>query len=112
MDSKDYVDPYLTAYRDSLKEQYDAAVANAEQQRTNDFATLMAQANTRGMMYSNFPERSKVQYDTATYMPAIVNARTSYQTGLDTLRSKGVQLANQIKSIEEKIADLNSMYND
>lgn len=110
MDSSNYVDPYLQAYRDSLKEQYDTAVANIEQQRTNDFATLMAQANTKGMMYSNFPERSKYQYDTETYTPSIVNARTTYQTGLDKLRSTGVGLANQIRSIEEKIADLNSMY--
>ena len=112
MDSANYVDPYLQAYRDSLQEQYDAAVANIEQQRTNDFAGIMSSANARGMMFSNFPERSKYQYDTTTYAPAIVNARQSYQTGLDTLRSKGVELANQIKSVEEKIADLNSMYND
>jgi hypothetical protein len=112
MDSANYVDPYLQAYRDSLQEQYDAAVANIEQQRTNDMANIMAQANTRGMMYSNFPERSKYQYDTGTYSPSIIKARQSYQTGLDTLREKGVQLANQIKTVEEKIADLNSMYND
>ncbi len=110
MDSSNYVDPYIQAYRDSLKEQYDAAVANIEQQRTNDFATLMAQANTKGMMYSNFPERSKYQYDTETYTPGIINARSTYQTGLDKLRSTGASLANQIRSIEEKIADLNSMY--
>ena len=110
MDNPNYTDPYIQAYRDSLQEQYDATKANIDQQRSNDFATLMAQANTKGMMYSNFPERSKIQYDTATYMPAIVNARTTYQTGLDKLRSSGVQLANQIRSIEEKIADLNSMY--
>lgn len=112
MDSKNYVDPYIQAYRDSLQEQYDAAKASVDQQRANDFATLMAQANTKGMTYSNFPERSKIQYDTATYTPALIKARQSYQTGLDKLRSSGVQLANQIKSIEEKIADLNSMYND
>ncbi len=112
MDSKNYVDPYIQAYRDSLQEQYDATKANIDQQRSNDFDTIMAQANTKGMMYSNFPERSKVQYDTATYMPSLINARQSYQTGLDKLRSTGVNLANQIKSIEEKIADLNSMYND
>ena len=110
MDNPNYTDPYIQAYRDSLQEQYDATKANIDQQRSNDFATIMAQANTKGMMYSNFPERSKIQYDTATYMPAIVNARTTYQTGLDKLRSSGVQLANQIRSIEEKIADLNSMY--
>lgn len=110
MDSENYIDPYIQAYRDSLQEQYDAAKANLDQQRSNDFAALMAQANTKGMMYSNFPERSKIQYDTGTYTPAIVNARSTYQTGLDKLRSSGVQLANQIRTIEEKIADLNSMY--
>ena len=112
MDNPNYIDPYIQAYRDSLQEQYDATKASLDQQRANDFAVLMAQANTKGMTYSNFPERSKIQYDTDTYSPAIVNARTTYQTGLDKLRSSGVQLANQIKSIEEKIADLNSMYND
>ncbi len=110
MDNPNYVDPYIQAYRDSLQEQYDATKANIDQQRSNDFATLMAQANTKGMMYSNFPERSKIQYDTGTYTPAVVNARSTYQTGLDKLRSSGVQLANQIRTIEEKIADLNSMY--
>lgn len=110
MDNPNYVDPYIQAYRDSLQEQYDAAKANLDQQRSNDFATLMAQANTKGMMYSNFPERSKIQYDTESYNPTLVNARNTYQTGLDKLRSTGAQLANQVKSIEEKIADLNSMY--
>ena len=104
------VDPYIQAYRDSLQEQYDAAKANLDRQRENDFASIMSKANASGMVYSNFPERSKVQYDTGTYMPALVNARSSYQTGLDKLRSTGVNLANQIKSIEEKISDLNSMY--
>lgn len=110
MDSSNYVDPYLQAYRDSLKEQYDAAVANIEQQRDNDFANIMAQANTKGMMFSNFPERSKYQYDTGTYTPNIIKTRQTYQTGLDKLRTTGANLANQIRSIEEKIADLNSMY--
>ncbi len=112
MDNENYVDPYIQAYRDSLQEQYNTAFNNIENQRTQDFANIMSQANKAGMLYSNFPERSKVQYDTGTYYPAIVKARNTYQTGLDTIRNKGVELANQVRTLEEKIADLNSMYTD
>lgn len=104
----DEANNFITAYRKGLDDQYSAAQAQIEQQKKNDYASIMSQANRAGSLYSNFPERTKVQYDTATYLPALTKARTSYQTGLDKLRSNIVSYQNQIKSLEEAIADLNA----
>lgn len=92
---------------DAYRVQFDTQRNLLNEQRRQQMANTMAQANTAGMLYSNFPQRSQIQYDTNAYMPALTKLRTSYQTGLDDLRSKGVQLANSIRSTQEAIADLN-----
>lgn len=103
----DTIDPFINAYRDSLDRQRDLAKQNLENQRRNQFQSIMAGANKVGMMYSNFPERAKIQFDTGTYEPAVAKVQTTYQTGLDKLRNNTVDLANQLKTINEAIADLN-----
>ena len=101
------INDFVKNYRDSLDRSYAANVAQLEQQRRNDEASIMAQANARGMMYSNFPERAKMQYSANTYLPNLSKAFTTYQTGLDKLRSNAVATYNNIKSIEDAISDLN-----
>lgn len=112
MDLKDYqgnqINDFITNYRDSLKAQYDAGTEALKQQRTNDFTTLMSNANRAGMMYSNFPQRDKIKYDTQTFYPAAIKTYQTYQTALDKLRQNALNLYNQNKSIEEAIADLNA----
>lgn len=107
LDGVSDVDTFIQNYRNSLQEQYDAAVANIENQKRLDEASIMSRANTAGSMYSNFPAREKMKYQTSTYMPALVSARNTYQTGLDKLRSNAVDVSNNIKTIEQAIADLN-----
>lgn len=102
------VDPFINAYRDSLERQRDSAMQNLDATRRNDFATIMSGANKAGMMYSNFPQRQKIQYDTQTYMPAQVKIQTSYQTGLQKLRENTINMANQLKTINDAIAELNA----
>lgn len=101
------VDPFISQYRDALERQRDLSMQNLDNTRRNDFRNIMAAANTAGMMYSNFPQRSKIQYDTSTYMPSQARIQSTYQTGLDKLRSNAVNLSNQLKSINEAIAELN-----
>ena len=103
----DKVDPFINQYRDALERQRDLGNQNLDNTRRNDYATIMGNANTAGMMYSNFPERSKIQYDTQTYMPNQTKIQNTYQTGLDKLRSNTVSLSNQLKNINDAIADLN-----
>ena len=67
----------------------------------------MTNANARGMMYSNFPQRDKLRYQTETYLPNVTKAQNTYQTGIDKIRSNAVSVANDIRSIEQAIADLN-----
>lgn len=105
------VEDFYQKYKDTLEPQYQASVNLLDQQRANSFDSIMSQANKAGMLYSNFPMREKIKYDQNTYMPALTQARTSYQTGLDTIRNKGVTLANNVKNIEEAIADLNKYTN-
>lgn len=101
------LNPFITAYRDTLQPQYDATVKNIEQDRKNQQVGIMNAANTRGIMHSNFTTRDKLKYDSQTYEPALISARQAYQTGLDNLRSNTASLANTIKSLQEKISDLN-----
>lgn len=97
---------FLKAYRDSLKNQYDANVSSYKQQKRNADAQIMSAANKAGMMYSNFPQRSKIQTE-ADYLAGLSKLRGTYQTGLDKLRNNAVDAYNQIKAYEEAIADLN-----
>lgn len=96
-------------YRDSLSRQYQTGLQSLDQQRKNAQATIMSGANKAGMLYSNFPERSKIQYDQQTYQPVQVKLRNSYQTGLDALRNNILKYQNSIKDIQESIAHLNSL---
>ena len=107
MDTSEF-DTVLKSYRDALEAQKQASEAALENQRNNDFATIMARANKAGMMYSNFPERSKIQYQTSTYLPSLQKVYTTYQTGQQKLRENAIKYANQIKSLDEAIADLNA----
>ena len=96
-------------YRESLSRQNEVGQQSLLQQRKNAQASIMSGANKAGMLYSNFPERSKIQYDVGTYDPARVKLQTSYQTGLDQLRNNILKSQNAIREIQENIANLNSM---
>lgn len=103
------IQDFYKNYRESLSSQYENAKNLLEQQRKNAQASIMSGANKAGMMYSNFPQRSKIQYDTNTYEPAQVKLQNSYQTGLDTLRANILKYQNSIAEIQDSIAHLNSM---
>lgn len=96
-------------YRDSLDRQYQTAVQSLDQQRKNAQTSIMSGANKVGMLYSNFPARSKIQYDQQTYQPARIKLQNSYQTGLDQLRNNILKYQNSIAEIQDSIAHLNSM---
>lgn len=104
------VNQFVREYRDALKQNYDAQVDLVNQQNRNDRASIMAEANKRGMMYSNFPERAKMQYQVNTYLPSLRSAYTTYQTGLDKLRSNALGSYNAIKTLQDQINDLNAKY--
>lgn len=96
-------------YRDSLSRQYQTGLQNLDQQRKNAQASIMSGANKAGMLYSNFPERSKIQYDQQTYQPAQIKLQNSYQTGLDALRNNILKYQNSIADIQDAIAHINSL---
>lgn len=102
------VNQFVDNLRESLKGSYDAATKNIENQRNLDEQAIMSQANKGGVLFSNFPEREKIKYQTGTYLPNLASAQTTYQTGLQKIQSSTIDLANQIRSVEEAIADLNS----
>lgn len=96
-------------YRDSLERQYQTGLQNLDQQRKNAQASIMSGANKAGMLYSNFPERSKIQYDQQTYQPMQIKLQNSYQTGLNTLRNNILKYQNSIADIQDAIAHINSL---
>ena len=103
----DEIKSFIDSYRESLDQQRDLGMQNLENNRRNQFQTIMAGANKAGMLYSNFPERARIQYDTGTYLPSVAKLQTTYQTGLDKLRSNSVNLVNQLANINDAIKDLN-----
>ena len=96
-------------YRQALEDQYNTGVDALKNQRNLDYTSIMSGANTRGMLHSSFPTREKLKYDVGTYEPKLVKARQSYQTGIDSLYSNVANYYNQIKELQEKIADLNEI---
>lgn len=103
------LDEFYQNYRDTIGTTYDATKQALEQQRKNDFATIMAGANKAGMLYSSWAPREKILYDTQTYTPALVKAQQSYQTGLNTLRENALKAVNNIRSLQDQIAHINSL---
>lgn len=101
------ISDFIKAYRESLLAQRESNLKQLQQGRRNYQSSIMGAANRRGMLYSNFPQRDKIRYDTETYNPAVINAQTSYQTGIDTLRNNAVTLWNKLKAYDEAISDLN-----
>lgn len=113
---------FIDKYRDAIGKQYESTVRDLERQRDlayqdldnarrNQFQRIMGAANTAGMMYSSFPETSKILYNAETYMPARTQIRNSYQTGLDKLRSNIVSAANSLADYKDEIAALNKQAN-
>lgn len=109
MYTEDQTKSFYQNYRDSLDRQYQSALQALEQQRKNAQTSIMSGANKVGMMYSNFPARSKIQYNQNTYQPAVIKLNSSYRTGLDTLRNNILKYQNSIAEIQDSIAHLNSM---
>ena len=109
MYTQDEIKNFYQNYRDSLDRQQQSETQALDQQRKNVQASLMSGANKVGMMYSNFPARSKIQYDQQTFQPAKIKLQNSYQTGLDTLRNNMLKYQNSIAELKESIAHLNSM---
>lgn len=109
MYTEDQMKEFYQNYRDSLDRQYQSAMQSLDQQRKNAQSTIMSGANKVGMMYSNFPARSKIQYDQNTYQPSMIKLNTTYRTGLDTLRNNILKYQNSIAEIQDSIAHLNSM---
>ena len=105
---EDQVKDFYQKYRESLGRQYESALQTLDQQRRNAQTSIMSGANKAGMMYSYFPERSKIQYDMGTYMPTQVKLQSTYQTGLDTLRKNILNYQNSIKDIQDAIKTLNA----
>lgn len=96
-------------YRESLSRQQDTGLQSLDQQRKNAQQSIMSGANKAGMMYSNFPQRSKIQYDQNSYQPERVKLYNTYSTGLNSLQQNILKFQNSIKEIQDSIAHLNSM---
>ena len=109
MYTTDEIKSFYQNYRDSLDRQYQSGLQSLEQQRKNSQASIMSGANKAGMMYSNFPARSKIQYDQSSYLPTLQKLNTSYRTGLDTLRQNILKYQNNIAEIQDSINHLNSL---
>lgn len=98
---------FIQNYRQALEDQYNADTAALANQRKLDHTTIMSGANRAGMLHSTFPTINKLKYDVGTYEPQLIKVRQGYTTGLDNLYNNVSKYYNQIKSIQEKIADLN-----
>lgn len=103
----DEINNFINEYRKSLDDQYAADLRNAQNERRTQQRNIMSSANRLGTMYSNFPERMRMQYDTGTYLPTVAKTHQTYQTGLQKLRDNIVGQINNLANINEEIAILN-----
>lgn len=103
------INDFYKNYRESLSRQYQVGLQDLAQQRKNAQTSIMSGLNKAGMLYSSWPAKQKIQYDIATYTPAVMKLHNTYQTGLDTLRSNVLKYQNSIAEIQDSIAHLNSM---
>ena len=103
------IDPFIQKYREALNAQYEANKKSLDQTRINDQTNIMSNANVNGMMYSNFPTRDKIKYDTSTYMPNLIKVRNTYQTGLDKLRANALNNYNTIQYYKDMINHYNEL---
>lgn len=99
---------FIKNYREALQAQRDSNMKLLEQTRKAANTSIMSNANTKGIMYSNIPQRDKIRYQAETYMPARVNIQNTYQTALDKLRTNVANMYNQIKYYNEQASDLDT----
>lgn len=97
----DEINSFYEKYRDYLDSQRDTSFQAIDNARRNAYQNIMSSANTAGMMYSNFPERAKYQYDTNYYDPARAKVQNSYQTGLSGLFNNMTGIINGIRDLED-----------
>ena len=113
MDLKDLqgnnINDWITNFRKALAAQNEADVKALNTARENAQTSIMSNANRQGLMYSNFPEKNKIKYDTETYYPALIKAQQSYQTSLDKVRNNAINMFNQGKTIRDAINELNKL---
>lgn len=102
---QDVLNQFMANYTSALNQQYAAEQERLAQERANAQTSIMSNANVGGTLYSNLTGRDKVKYDTSTYLPGLQTAYTTYQTGLNDMRTKAAQLANTLKGYEEQTAD-------
>lgn len=100
---------FLRNLREALQQSYNAGLKQLENQRQLDQSAIMNKANKAGVMFSNIPQRMKLQYDTNTYMPNQVKLNQSYQSGLDSLRNAGMNAANQVAYYQQMIDHYNTL---
>ena len=100
---------FIDRYADALGVQRDLDLQGLDNARRNAYTNIMSNANSAGMMYSNFPERSKIQYDTNVYEPAKNKINSAYVTGLDTLRNNITDSLNTVAHYRDEIAALNKI---
>lgn len=109
MYTDEQIQDFYKNYRETLSSQYENAKNLLEQQRKNAQTSIMSGANKAGMLYSNFPQREKIKYETQTVVPTATKLFTTYRTGLDTLRNNILSNQNAIADIQDAINHLNSM---
>ena len=100
---------FIDRYADALGVQRDLDLQGLDNARRNAHTNIMSNANSAGMMYSNFPERSKIQYDTNVYEPSNNKINSDYVTGLDTLRNNITDSLNTVAHYRDEIAALNKI---
>lgn len=84
------------------------AMANIDNQRNIAHDKLATQANSAGVLYSNYAPTKQIQYDAETYMPNVGKQMQLYLTTKDKMLAQGRQMAQQFQKLNEAIIEANS----
>lgn len=98
----------ISQVEQNQKKSYQAAIDNVNTQRTIAHDKLANQANSAGLLFSNMAPTKQVQYDAATYLPAMNQQQSNYLTTMDKIIANGQQYAKKLQDYEEAITKLNN----
>lgn len=86
-----------------LPGQQQTVLSSLDQAKVNAFRDITNSANAKGMLFSGFTPNQEATYIGTKYLPAVANAKTSFQNQANTLQDKinqiNAQRASQAQGI-------------
>lgn len=104
----DDVSNLISQVEQAQKQNYQNGLNSANTNRTIAHDRLATQANSSGLLFSNYAPTKQIQYDSSTYLPTVNTAQTNYLTTMDKIIANGRTYYDKINKYNEAINELNN----